>query len=491
MKKDQGRLLVRVGAMVAVAVATWWLTLASFSAPLLFDPPAWVLEARWWSQFDLAPYRDLVEMKPPGMFLFLRTLMEHTAFALWPVRLSMMTLYAVAAAAFVVAASRFAPLGIAMLAALAWVWLSSHPIFVLTGCYTEELVACGSIIAVALMGMSPLAAGIALGLAATAKPLIAGVALFVWLGVSKGRWRVVAGCILGLAAVYGWMAYLIGWRVVLDECVLALVRHGSLDVVGLAPRLEIFQAHALEFFAPFPLLIAGAAAGALIGLWSRPFDTVTLLLWLFLDVVMVLAQLRAFNHHFAPMLVPLMLLACLPFGALWASRARGEATWLGWIRRGLVVGIAVAGCVAAVRDVRERHMASTEQWQRLRSGDWPVTLGEPVEAEVGGYLRAHTDPADTVHVHGQEGVTFGIYWESERRPASRYYYEGTMSRVFDAHAQAEDLARALPRYIVEISHNPADPLRPLLEKSYAIEATFHGSGQTIHCWRRNSSDAPG
>ncbi len=484
------RSVVYASAILAVGAATFWLMLATFSSHLQFDPPAWILEARWWSEFGLAPYRDLVEMKGPGTFLLLRTLLDHTAFALWPVRLTMIGLYVLGAMGFMAAAARLAPLGIAMLAALAWVWLTSHPIFVLTGCYTEELVAIGCAVAVGLMRVTPLGAGMALGLAATAKPLIAGPALFVFFSVGNNRWRVVAGCLAGLIAVYGLMGYLIGYRVVWEHCVVSLVQHGDLDFVGLTPRLATFQDRIQEFFlSPFPWLIPGAVIGALAGLWYRPFDAMLLLLWLLLDVLGVLAQLRGFNHHFVPLILPLMLLCCLPFGALWFPR-RGVADstpWL-WVRRGVVVVAAVVACAVAMPAIEERQGMSTEQWAHLVSGDWPIELGDPVEAEVGAYLRAHTDDSERIHVHGQEGITFGIYWEAGRRPASYYYYEGTMSRVFDGHAQAEELARTRPRYIVEISQNQDDVLRHLLETAYAVDATFHGSGQDIHCWRRHDRD---
>jgi hypothetical protein len=187
------------------------------------------------------------------------------------------------------------------------------------------------------------------------------------------------------------------------------------------------------------------------------------IVWLGAALVAILANgPRMFATYFVPPLVPLCLLFAWLLDQTLASRQRWR----------LAAGLLVAGVTGAmlVRSGSVNRAASVTSWDaRYLAGhsDRQEYLGRfqsrasrafsaADNAQLADYVRTHTDPSDRIFVFGMTG---GTYFSSGRLPASRFLFVyPAVSNIIDRpefHVEtlAAELTRTAPRYIVLQRHN--------------------------------------
>ncbi len=171
---------------------------------------------------------------------------------------------------------------------------------------------------------------------------------------------------------------------------------------------------------------------------------------------------RMFMTYFVPPLVPLCLLVAWLFDQTLGSRQRWR----------VVTGVLLIGLSGAmiVRSGSLNRAVSITRWDarhlfgqtgreeylgRFRSKDG-LAFSAADNARLAEYIRAHTDPRDRIFVFGMTG---GTYFSSGRLPASRFLfvYPAVSSLVdrpeFHVEGLAAELARTAPCYVVLQRHN--------------------------------------
>ncbi len=246
------------------------------------------------------------------------------------------------------------------------------------------------------------------------------------------------------------------------------------------------------------LAFAGACAPLIIGaaiaikghgsrsaqLWrNRQAEFVALIGLLGVSAIGTAASGRFYPHYYIQLVLPLALLAA-PVYADVLTGWRVAGPW--WFRRRVVIGWFVLTGVGFV-------VAHTVGLSRQRA-----------PADVGRYVREHSDPADRLFVWGQAP---GIYLDAQRRPASRYvatfpltgYIFGSPLSWDPSHDTSdrivpgaweqleEDLQRHPPRFIVDMEATRDVPRYPmarfpiigrLVEERY--ELVFRGTEGVVY-----------
>lgn len=237
----------------------------------------------------------------------------------------------------------------------------------------------------------------------------------------------LAACLAGgfvvarAARRLAWLA--VGFLAPLLACGLYLYGGGALDdyfeaQLRYAPQYiqivrEQIRWHCLSDGLTRPVLLpvyAGILL-AVVGLFVRWRDggrlgaaEVSLMLWAALVYVVVWVQSVFFLYHYLPMVIPVATLAAGTMVPLYQERRGRSLVW-----RFAVLVFLLAMCVVPVKKIGEHTLQSL---RTLRSG-----YEHDVWADAARYLQERTEPHDRIHVWGNAA---SIYWNADRKPASRF-----------------------------------------------------------------------
>jgi hypothetical protein len=439
----------------------------------------------WGLQRGLTLYRDLWELKPPGIYL--TYLLGFTVFGSRETSIFWIDYLAGALTALVfdlgrrVVSLRFGALACAVFA-FGTLPAARHGFGgFLERAITEKFI---TLLAAAAAWATAVAvtrdrdrwslvAGVFVGLAFVFKPFALvywpASVLWTWLTTDTGRARryalySAAGAVVAPVLAFAWLA---AQGVLLDAWV-ALVQFNTAYLAvggkGAAYILDRFAHEGWRRVKTDELWALGCfSAVVALSAWrwrsTRPGWVASLgVLWLSAALVAIPANgPRMFATYFIPSLLPLCLLSAWLIDQTLGSGRRWR----------VVAGLLVLGLSGAmtVRSGSVVRAASITTWdarylvgstdretylQRFRSRDGKA-FSAADNARLADYVRAHTGPDDRVFVFG---MTAGTYFASGRLPASRFLFAyPAVSRMIDrpefrVETLAAELARTAPRYIV-------------------------------------------
>lgn len=470
------------GVLIAV---TLWVHLLQFSAPLQWDSHVFALIGRWWTRGYL-PYRDLWEIKPPGIFMYLASVFWLLPEALYSVRFTDCVWYVAAAVAFYRVCRVEANVLIALGGTIAWLFFAHHPSFNVGGVYTEEYVAICQIAALALTiryarrGRTSIAllGGMAAATAGLFKHPGLGVVVPMCVLLTarlrvRGVVAMAAGVIVPILVVLGFFWWEHALTEFLDCNVWALLLHRSATnpdpsrpLISLTPLLT----HTREQWGPFPVLGGALVLGGIACVLQPTRLRLAALSWAVIEFAMIAVVGHYYQHHFIGLFGPTVLLGTL--GLQWMLRRQPEERWYAMAPRlALLAAVGVWGAPQLRSMVINRQPYVEHEWTVLRSGPsaWRSDPAQPFEARIGTYLRERTRPDDRIHVHAWGGSVLGIYWTADRPMASRYFYAIPFGGLIDAERQVAELRLNKPEYVVISNQPPVLPLTPWLLENYTVE----------------------
>jgi len=509
-----------VGLSIAGVLAAFALRLPAMVAPFGPDQGVYVTVG-WGLARGLTLYRDLWEMKPPGIYV--------------TYYLGMLAFGSGASAEF------WLDFLAAALTCLAVFGIGRRLAGVRVGALAAAVVAIGTLPA------ARYAYGGFLERSVTETFIIPLAACAIWATVQwldrpRAGWAIVAGLLIGTAAVYKqtaaiywpalilWVAWTAGaararrfvvlsiaglviapitafvwlwWAGALHDAYTTLVSYNvaylRLGDQGLLGTLDRF-AHEVwrrqrddELWAIGSL---GAIFGFVAALRARgtPSGRVASLgvIWFGAALVAVAANgPRFFTTYFMPPQIPLCLLAAWLFHEAISLRPRWRiatgAVLLGLIAFMVVRSGSAARAVSAISwDLQyiRGHVDRQTYLQRYQSQQSRKAFSAADNERLAEYVASHTDPADRIFVFGMSG---GTYYSSQRLPANRFLFAyPAVSNMgnrpeYRVETLAADLGRALPRYIILQRSNgdsfsgwkaaeafAAPALAPLLER-YGVD----------------------
>jgi hypothetical protein len=435
---------------------TWLQLLVSLRLPQ-WDSDIWLLMGRWWLD-GIWPYRDAWELKPPGIFLYMAGIFALLPHALWSVRVVDWLVACGSMVAAFLFLRRQVGLLPACLGAGAWSYYSIHNYFVWGSIFTEQYAAAAMWMACWLASAGrPVAAGAAVAAAALFKHPAATVVLpAVWfLGIRRVPWLLLGTAAVVLPILAG--AWLVPdmWERFVECNWSALFYHGQLGATSAVWTNRVGQlwSQLVGLAARFPI----ASLTVLAGVGAAP------------AVAVLVAQRLFATHHFV---------LALP-SAIWIASSA--------LRRPLIAGIAVLMLAAWLPGLwREWSPQTHKAWALWTGGNWPVFIGRPFEDEVGGYVRARTEPSDRIAVLGWNATELAIYWSAERLPAIRHFY-GLCCGVTAGVLLAE-VHQTQPAAVVLINV-PEGSMQQQLEARYRFDRRFHAD-YAVEVWlRRSEGDA--
>lgn len=474
----------RIALWGTLALITLWVHLAQFSATLQWDSHIFMVVAQQIRR-GLLPYRDLWELKPPGTFYYLAAVFTALPEALWSVRIADFAVYLLGAVCFYRICRTEVGVPIALIGTSAWIYFAHHPVFDVGGVYTEGYASiCGIMAVLAAVtyartgatGMAGLA-GVAIacaglfkhpGLSALAPVVLimsrrprVGAALLIWLGLTLP---------IALTVAYFWS------QGALDDflaCnVWALETHGGLRK-GITPelvqeRLTLLWQQVQKQIVPFPILVGALALGLPVCLLRPTFLRWGVLAWAVLDFAGVAAQRNYYAHHFILTFPSTCLLGTLALG--WLLQARpNEYRAVQLSRAAVAILLLWWALPSAAKGFAERQDVVRQQLAVLLSGPgaWKRGPARVFEEEVGGHIRQRTQPQDRIHVQGWGATALGIYWEAERRVATRFFYEAPFP--IDTRRELVELQENQPEYVVVVSTPPFLFMSDWLAAEYSLE----------------------
>ena len=478
-----GKILVSLGVAAALVGATLWIHLAQFSSILQWDSHVFALIGRY-TREGLLPYRDLYDLKPPGIYYYLAGVFTALPTAIWSIRVTDFLLYICGGAAFYSICRTEAGRSFSVIGTIVWLYFSHHPKFDIGGVYTEEYVALSGIASIffasryAKSGRST--AALLCGLAAAGAALFkhpgAGVILpALVLIAARPSARAIASFTAGLMIPPS-MTFVYFWaqgatKEFLDCNFFILLTLGGLKEPGYAWIGDRFLKMAQESWAQleqYPVLVAATVLGVSVSVLRPTRLRLAMLLWMVIDFVGVAAENHYFPHHYIKTFPSICLAGTL--GAAWLLQPRATDRWFLTLPRAAACILTLLLTWPTVQTtIAARRTRVTSEWKKLLAGPeaWPRNPGLPYEAEIGSYVRERTSPGDRIHVHGWNGTMLGIYWVADRKPASRYFFQAPFA---DRKAQALDLESGRPEYVVLVQQPRFTPLTPWLAKEYSVEA---------------------
>lgn len=487
------------GGLLDVALWAWlaavivWTHTLRLTAFFNWDSQLFLNMGRWVSR-GVVPYREAMEVKPPGIFLYFAALFSASPTA-WAIRLADVV-WALAGAWALVRllrepAGRFA----AAAAATAWIYWHHHAWLDHGGVYTEHYAALAGLIALACRG--PLASGWWTAAAALFKhPGAAVAAAIVIVRWPQWRWRDYGWWLLAIvapiAAVLLWLWLAGAWEGFLYANVWILVSHGRFDRLPWNARLfELWQSQ-IEVAQHYPAMAVGVALGLLATPFLRSALALGTAAWWLVAIAGVALQGRYFEHHYLLFLPPAALLGGLGLG--WLVRLRPAEGVPLRLARAALAGVALWwGASVARGEIGERWYVFQQRWAQVVAGPtaWPVGPASRFEAAVGDYINTHTASTDRIHVQGFNPTLLNIYWYAQRPPAAPLFYE--VPFVLDRALQFRQIVAGDPAYVVIDRGTLLDPaLLAWLERDYQPDATF-GDAYVVDLWRRRdrpAADAP-
>ena len=435
--------------VLALLVWTSWQQLLVSLRVLEWDSHVFILMGRWWLD-GVWPYRDVRELKPPGIFVYLASVFAILPDALWSVRIGNWLLACASAVAAFVFLRRQVGLLAAFLGAGAWSYWSAHASFVWGGLYTEQYAASAMWVACVLaISRRPLAAGAAVGVAALFKHPAATVLLPVaWLLGAQAIPRMLVGLVAVLlpTAAVAWLVPGM-WQPFVECNWTALLSHGEIGTgAPWTTRLGQLWVSVVDLARRFPF----ASLFVVAGVATAPAAAV---LWFFADLLAVVAQRNFYEHHW---------ILAFP-SAIWIASTA--------LRRPLIAALAILILAAWLPGYWNAMAPNTRlAWQQWTSGNWPVVPGRPFEDEVGRYVRARTVTGDRISLFGWNASGLAIYWSAERLPASRHFFG--MCCGISAETLMAETERNKPAALVLVGIPDDSPLRSWLERAYAFDRRF-------------------
>jgi len=343
-------------------------------------------------------------------------------------------------------------------------------------------------------------AGLALGLAATLKPVAVLFLVAVWplLLVSASPPLLVSSSLwLGGGFLLAQLLYLIPimaqgtlrdfWRAVV------LYNFGPYSVIGRS-RTRFLVVSVLIGKETFGLWLLAAAGFLWMVARDRRLGNGLIVGWGLLSGVILVLQRKFFSYHYLPLVPPLCLLAAYGVVQLWRLADRWRGRPAAWALRGLLVLLLLAN----VAQFAHTNGLYFSRFLRFATGrmdaetfyaafnTYPRHYSYPADKAVADWVRAHTRPDEPLGTLGGYGAT--PIWLAERPPAARYLftYPFFHRRVADdpliRQMRAEllaDLQASRPPYIVLFrpleDFERFGPLYEWLTANYEPEREFmHG-----------------
>jgi hypothetical protein len=476
--------LGNASAPLALIGFVFWVHLYEFSTTLQWDTPLFFLVGKYFRQ-GLLPYRDLWEVKPPGVFAYLAATFSVLSEAVWSVRIADFFFHLCAALAFYRVCLLAAGWPLALAAAGLWTYFGHHERFNFGGMYTEEYVALCEILAVSAAirygrrgGWAVVGCGFAISAAILFKHPGAAVLLPVLI-LMTARPRIVgfaslmAAVVIPIAIVvlYFWLRG--GLPEFLDANLWYPMVHGRLgdaSLPWLQKRLADLSAYTWGVLRPHPILLAALVPGLLVSLLRPNRLRLAALGWFVADLAAIGAQGLYSLHHYIQIFPSIALLGAI--GSAWLLQPRAAEPWRRSAPRlALTLAVVLLGWLAARSEIMTRHATVRRQWAVLLQGPtaWQQHPGFSGEAELARYLREGTVPQDRIQLFAW-GTALSVYWIADRLPGSRYadtLYRKHADRAFE---QLADLDRTRPQYIVMMDNE----ITPWLLKSYGLESVRWG-----------------
>jgi hypothetical protein len=495
------RWLAWIAVVAVVAAVALWVHLFEFNAVNTWDAAQLLTQSKL-LQRGLLLYRDVWEMKPPGVFLYHAAVFAVLPVEVWSVRLADYLLYVVAGVLFYRLCAVEARWPLALVATAVWLYFAHHPIFNNQGFYTEEYLSMCAIAAVAAATRYWYRGGF--GWVVVGGVAVAGAVLFKHPGAAcglpvailvSGRRPLLALPLLALSfalplaliVAYFW------WQGALTEFIdcnfYVLLAYGAIAQAG-APtplqRLTELGQRTWQLFGFYPQLLWPVLFGIAVCVQRPNRFRVAALTWLAADLIMIAAQKRYYEHYYIQLFASGILVGTL--GAAWLLQRQPGERWLASAGRLALCVLAVALAWPRVQQlIAERRPAVQHAWNTLWAGPaaWLDHPGGNFEAGIGRYVKEHTTADDHVFVYA-DGTGAAIYWTAERTPASRYLYPSAsqLSRAREAEQRAE-LERTRPAYMV-IAGGPHDlrHFTPFLLANYTLDE-IKWVDYRVELWARN------
>lgn len=489
--------------LIAATLAAFalWVHLREFSMPLRWDSQVFVVIGKYF-QRGLLPYRDLWDIKPPGIFFYLAGVFSVLPAALWSVRVADFLLYLGAAAAYYRLCRKEAWPPLALMGTGAWLYFGHHPTWNVGGVYTEEYVAIFAVCAVAAAEAWAAAgrwtfvvcSGMAAGTAFLFKqPGAVVVGPAVILVLSRRRASAVllfiASWLLPVAAVVAFFWYRGGLNALLDNYSMSAGFYSrSLPTWNMVSGwVALFARELQRFLQNFrqlpPLLVGSVVVGLPVCVLRPNRLRVAAAVWVLLDAAAVAAQANYFPHYFIQLFPSTLLVGVI--GAAWLLQARPSERWHFSAARFAVAAAVLASAWPMLRSTYAQYQPTVRRaWEVLWSGPraWPHNPAGPFEEEIGTYIRKHTQPDDRMHLEGWGARTVAVYWSADRLPAIPEFYA---IQLFGHYRDRGAAIRATqPTYIEIADYGPLHFLSPWLAAHYSLE-TIKRADYRAELWVRN------
>jgi hypothetical protein len=494
----------------AIVIFTGWVHLYQFSAKLtdkVADSFVLLVLGKNVAR-GLVPYRDLWEMKPPGIFWYLGTIFSTLPMAMWSVRVVDYVVSVIAGLAFYhLCRLAGARLAVALIGTGFWLYFAYHPRFDMGGIFTEEYMAMFSVFTMAAAAtywhtrrlVYAMLSGVAAAGALLFKhPGLAVIVPAMLLIATSFRAVLVFGVSFALpimlATAYFWLRG--AFPEFMDCNVWFLVPYGGFSTgFPISDRLLNLAATCWRFLAESPALLIAVALGPITCAFHPSRFRIAAVVWMAADFLMIALQNKGlYVHNYLIQFFPSLFFSAT-LGAAFLFQAPARERWTLSVLRLAAVTAALLLCYLPLKRVyAERSLTVNQEWQRLLAGPsaWQNDPAGTYEQQVGRYIREHSDADDTLLVCGSGGIvgpSVSLYWTADRTPASRYFYPHMLTgfRVGEHRALLE---RSQPRYVVVTDCTGyMDRIQPWLRDNYVLETSFSRPYQA-QLWARSPNPVP-
>lgn len=414
------------------------------------------------------PYRDVWDLKPPGIYLLYALLTRGVGEAGEPLMLALrLADLAVAAGVGTLLAALARRLAhpsddAGAVEAVGWASAGWYAILYLQGTFWSmaqaEAWANLLVLGAALLTLRPPARG-QLALAFCAGLLVGGAAVLkfttvglilpcLWAatrrerGWKPGEWAAgAAGGLLPLLAVAGWMHATGIWDDYVDIQRGFVAPYTRLNAASIWTRITNLFGYGIPWLGQVWLPASLALAGASVARGWSPLGRRLLLGMLAMGLLAVWVQNKYFGYHWQTVLPALALLAAA--GTLAVARRLDPArTHLARIGLAFVVGWCLVTSGAYYRD------AALLAVGQLPREAWLARFGPPNQGDysflgarwAAEYVRSHTRPQERILVWGFEPA---VYLLSDRRAPTRFFFNVPVAAPFAPEAWRREFLTAL------------------------------------------------
>ncbi len=428
------------------------------------------------------PYRDVIEMKPPGSFYLYALMISLAGPSLEGIRM-LTALYALATTIAiywfgVIAAGSYAGLWAAFFFAV----FSGVPQLQGSSSNTEVFMLLPMVLASCFLlksnskrryrdlMLSGLFAGIALFIKTVAAPYVLLLCGTVFMKTWSGSWSrgmlkdigfflLPLACLgLGIAGFFYWngaLEDLFYWNYTFLERYAISMSPGEYLQKFVAMGQAVLVEHVLLWLLAIPTMLW-------IILHKRDLPHGFTALWLLSTVVGVCMPGHYYPHYYIQLMPPLALLSGMGLSELWARSKRLRAFGTALVVCGIIF--------LAILDYKFYFVYSPEEVVIAKYGEQGVLFSEAME--LGHYLKANTAPDDYVFQWGFEPE---IFFYANRRTPSRFILFYTVAASPDPWEAGEELKQSLmaklPKYIIVYRFFTTSPgyeqLREVLNAKYS------------------------